>query len=558
MLRRISIGCILLLLFLNVSAQHTYVPIGSYTDEVLNRMEIINGTLPESYFHSGSHSFIRSSIAHFADSFPIINSRLSNRDFFNLSYLQNDNPEWTISQSSKSKKHPVKGLYDYQSALYAARIPDFNLFVNPVLYYEMGSSSFNSHAVGINNRGVEVRGNIGNNIGFYSQVSDEIIIPNQQVNDFFRSDTVIAGAGFYKPLANYGFNYFLASGYITLKINKYIDAQFGESRNFIGDGVRTFILSDFSRDYLYLRLNTRIWKMHYSNIFAQTLNYEPVTNYIINPRKYFATHHLSLNIGKHFNLGCFETIIFQRDSGYADKGFEPHYLNPIIFYKAVENGLNSTDKSIVGLNFKANILRQFQLYGQWVFSEFVFNELINNRGFWANKYAYQLGLKWMNVGNIKNLDLQIEHNKARPYMYTSFSTRQTFTNYNQNLAHPLGANFTEWIVLLRYQPLNRLTFRLRLFYALYGNDTNGSNWGKNIGLSYYSRVQDYGNEVGQGVKTTLTSSEFSATWMIKHNVFIDLKHQFRQTHSDLKIFETQQQYISLGIRVNIGQRHYDF
>lgn len=557
-MKRIAAGILLLSCLLQcVKAQQVMLPIGSYSDGILSRLEIMSPELPGNYFHSSSHSFSRQKIALFADSFNTVNTALSNRDLFNLNYLQNDNFEWSNSQSTRSEKHPIQGLYDYKAALYAVRIPDFNLIINPVLYYDFGTAQYKNHPVGINNRGIEIRGNITPKIGFYSQVSDEIITPTQAINEFYQQDSVVAGAGFYKGVG-YGYNYFLASGYVSLQLNKYMDLQFGEGRHFIGDGVRTFILSDFSRDYLYLRLNTRIWKLHYTNLFGQLLDFAPINNYIINPRKYFASHHLSLNVSKRCNIGIFETIIFQRDSGYADHGFELHYLNPIIFYKAVENGLNSTDKSIVGLNFKYNAFKRVQLYGQWVFSEFVFNELIHNRSAWLNKYAYQIGFKAINVLGVKNLDIQVEQNVSRPYMYTSFSERQTYSNYNQSLSHPLGANFREWIGIIKYQPLNRLNLQARCIYAEYGNDTNGSNWGKNILLSYKSRMQEYGNHIGQGVATQLWILDFSASYMAKHNVFIDLKYSYRKTTSEMDIFRSRQDFISLGIRVNIARRYYDF
>jgi hypothetical protein len=202
-------------------------------------------------------------------------------------------------------------------------------------------NAFNSDEIDIteeSNRGVEIRGNVGDKIGFYTSVSDEILKPHSWVGDYYIRDTTLMYTNFVKGYGTY-FGYFLSNAYVTGSLNKYMDLQFGHYRNFIGDGYRSFIMGDMHPEYLSMRLNTRIWKMNYTNIWAELR--DPIAgSYVIQPRHYMATHHLGLNLGKNFNIGLFETILFQRDSGHASGGFEPNYLNPVIFFKSVENGLN--------------------------------------------------------------------------------------------------------------------------------------------------------------------------------------------------------------------------
>jgi hypothetical protein len=93
---------------------------------------------------------------------------------------------------------------------------------------------------------------------------------------------------------------------------------------------------------------------------------------------------------------------------------------------------------------------------------------------------------------------------------------------------------------------------------LYGNDTNNSNWGKDIRLGYNSRSNDYGNFVGQGVETKLLMGDLMLSYMPKHNLFVDLKFGYRRTLSPLPQFELNTSYISLGIRLNMNTRNYDF
>ncbi len=101
---------------------------------------------------------------------------------------------------------------------------------------------------------------------------------------------------------------------------------------------------------------------------------------------------------------------------------------------------------------KANIAKRFQVYGQFLLDEFVLSEIKKNNGCWVNKWGIQLGAKYIDAFGIKNLDLQVEMNRVRPFTYSHSDSVANYTHYNQPLAHPLGANFQEFIGIARYQP----------------------------------------------------------------------------------------------------------
>jgi hypothetical protein len=541
----------------NINAQHTYIPNGGISQHILDRLEIKSGELANDYFQSSGKSYRRKAIANYIDSFPVNKVSLSAVDFFNMDYLITDNFEWSNRENSFTKKRFLKSFYKRKSALYSTTIKDFNLIVNPVLYYQVSTDKWNGQNALINNRGVEIRGNIGDKIGFYTSVSDEILKPHSWVGDYLLKEGVLPYANFVKPYDNY-YGYFLSNAYVTSSLNKYMDLQFGHYRNFLGDGYRSFIMGDMHPEYLSMRLNTRIWKMNYTNIWAE-LREPALGGRAAQSRRYMATHHLGLNLGKNFNIGVFETIIFQRDSGHVGSGFDPNYLNPVIFFKSVENGLNSTDKAILGMNYKYNFLKHFSLYGQVVISEFVLEKIVNNTGWMHNKYAIQTGLKYVDVLGIKNLDLQGEFNLSRPFQYTSYNAAQSFSNFRQFMGHPLGANFYESIGILRYQPSNRVNIIAKLIMAQYGNDTNGSNFGKDPRLSYHTHSSPvYGNYITQGVFTTFIMTDLTVSYMAYHNLFLDLKMGYRRTQSVLEQFNFETAYFTMGIRLNINQRNYDF
>ncbi|MES2560502.1 MAG: hypothetical protein V4590_12215 [Bacteroidota bacterium] len=550
----------IILLSTTVLGQGSYIPLGSYSIHVLDRMEIKQGRLATpAEFTTSTKSYKRSSIASYVDSFNISSAKLSGQDYFNLAYLQNDNFEYSSSENTLSKKSVWRtGMYKHKAAVYDAVIPDFKLVVNPIAYQKFEYDNAQGELLYLNNRGFEMRGQIGENLSFYTQFCDEIQKLNSWNQSFYDKYEVIPGQSFLKTSDSRTFNYWLASGYVSYQAGKYFDIQLGQGRNFFGNGYRSLTMSDFAHDVLFLRVNTRIWKVHYSNIWGQLIDYQPPTQSLYPRRHYFATTHASINLTKKFNLGLFQTISFQRDSGYANGGFDMQYANPIIFYKPIENGLNSPDKAILGLDWKYNFLAHFSLYGQVAISELVFDELLGKRDWWGNKTAFQAGVKYIDVLGIRNLDLQLEYNRVRPYMYTSYNRLNAYANYNQNMAHPLGANFKESIAIIRYQPTNKLFITSKMMMTTYGNDTNGSNWGSDIRLSYYSRVREYGNVIGQGVTTTLYVGEILVSYMFRHNMFIDLQVAYRKTTSALPVFESQTFNGSIAFRWNINPRWCDF
>ena len=175
--------------------------------------------------------------------------------------------------------------------------------------------------------------------------------------------------GFYKEFKETGYDYFDARGYFTFNAAKYIDFQFGYDKNFIGNGYRSLFLSDFSAPYLFLKLNTRIWKFNYQNLFMELNSAQRLNADQLFPKKYAAMHHLDMAITKWLNVGLFEGVVFGRENH-----FEFGYLNPIIFYRSLEQQNGSYDNAVAGLDFKANVAKKFQFYGQLLMDEFNLEE----------------------------------------------------------------------------------------------------------------------------------------------------------------------------------------
>jgi len=523
-------------------------------------------------FFTGIKPIERKAIVNFVDSLTIDSTKYSKADQFNLQYLMIDNWEWSNAKYSDSKKPILKYFYKKKSDMFSIHNSDFDLHVNPVVYVQLGKETASSDMSYINTRGIELRGIIDNKVGFYAFAADNQAMFPTYTNEFISnfhplnsSYAPIPGQGFNKSFKKHGYDFLTARGYITFNVTKHIHVQFGHDQNFIGNGYRSLILSDFSPNYTFLKLNLKVWKLNYQSLFAELIADPKIYNQVY-PKKYLAFHHIGLNITKNFNVGLFESVMFGRSDSTKNGTFDINYLNPIIFYRATEQHLGSGDNAFLGMDYKWNFLRHFSLYGQILLDEFLLHEVKAGNGWWGNKQAIQTGLKYINALGVKNLDLQGEVNVVRPYTYQHANNFTNYTNYDQPLAHPLGANFYEFIGIARYQPLKRLNVVGKLFYQKTGRDTSyhstspADNFGGNP-LKSYDNVQlyhNYGNKIAQGIKTDIIYVSLTATYQLRHNLFVDLTAVHRKSTSQLSYYNFNTTFASVSIRWNIPQRLQEF
>lgn len=572
-------------------AQGSGLPLGNPAYHILDRLEIKTGR--PAPFHSSLKYYLRGDAAAYALGIDTALLPLTIRDRRDLYYIFRDNNEWLatarfptriagpresiysdtiITQVEASMENPryimrekpyLGFLYPTPANMVEVNDKFFHIRVNPLLDFKLAKAKDDSELVFTNLRGIELRSGIDDRIYLYFNILETQARFPGYVNERIRRDRAVPGAGLYKEYQSQifditnGYDFLNGQGYLAFNLSRHVGLQFGYGRNFIGNGYRSLLLSDFSNNYLYLKANWRVWKLHYQNLFlelAAQSNAGLGANEVL-PRKYMAAHYLSFQARPNLSFGVLEGVVFGRQGG----GFELQYLNPVILYRAVEHGLGSPDNVLIGLDAKWNFLRHFQLYGQLMLDEFKFNELfIERRGWWANKFGMQAGLKYINAFGLDHLDLQAEFNQARPYTYTHRDSSSSYTHYNQPLAHPLGANFREALFIARYQPLKKLFLEGRFIHAEFGEDGPGENWGGNLLLSHNSREQEYGNVIGQGLTATTSLLGLDATYALAHNVFLDLHYFYRKKDSEDDKLDDTTQYFGGGVRINIGRQRMDF
>ena len=312
-----------------------------------------------------------------------------------------------------------------------------------------------------NTRGFIIDGHIGSKVSFHTSfVENQSIFPNY-IDSMIRTPTndyVIPGQGRGRSYKESGFDYAKSSGYLSFQASKNFTLQFGHGKHFIGHGYRSLLLSDNAFNYPFLRLQTSFGKFRYTNLYAEFqdmknyLSAENSYDYMGYAKKYMSSHYLSYQLNKKFNIGIYESIIWKSNHSLGANGFDINYLNPIIFFRPVEYSINSPDNAIIGLDLKYNLTSNSNLYAQVILDEFTLKQIKSNNGYWANKYGYQIGFKVMILLSISNLLFKLILNYVRPYTYSHWNNAN-YGHYNEELAHPLGANFSENIFM--YRPGNK-------------------------------------------------------------------------------------------------------
>jgi len=423
-----------------------------------------------------------------------------------------------------------------------------------------------------NTRGAIFQGGLGENFNFYTVVfesqgrfADYFNRYAESIGPFGGNPAIVPGRGIAKEFLEDGYDFPVAEGYLSYKISDFFNVQFGHGKNFIGDGYRSLLMSDNASPYPYFKLNTSFWKLKYTNTF---MSIRDVRGEVVEEgsyrTKFMANHYLSLNLTKRFNLGLFESVVWQNENG---RGFDVNYLNPVIFYRSIEFSTGARGgNAIIGVTGKYKVSDQINLYGQWIIDEFSTEKIFGGNQSWKNKLGYQLGVKYFDAFSVPDLYLQVEYNQVRPYTYSHNSIVLNYGHNNQSLAHLWGANFREIVGIARYRR-DRVFGSAKVIYGKRGFDfndgTDDSYYGGNIYRSERDRAFEDGVKIGQGNTTTSLFAELEAGYIINPATNLKLFGSLiyrdfdPQVNTDL-VFKENTVWLNVGLRTDIFNWYYEY
>jgi hypothetical protein len=419
----------------------------------------------------------------------------------------------------------------------------FYLLANPSFNYEAGKDLIDESGeqLYVNTRGLSFHGSIGGNVSFYSRVYENQAFLPTYLDDFVAEYGVIPGQGRIKTFKETGYDYAMSSGVVSFSPNKRLNIQFGNGKQFLGDGYRSLALSRNAFNYPFLKISTWFGPVQYTNLFMslQNLNVILPTSAVTERRfqkKVGTIHHLDWAITDQVTIGVFEQMIW---GAFEMDGDAWSFINPVPFIRPMQYGLSDENNVLLGMNSKVMLPSETMIYGQLVIDDLK-----------ANKNGFQLGIKsWA----INRLTWRLEFNQVSPCTYAHADSTRNFAHYNQALAHPLGAGFLELSSSASY------TFRdffivLRANYASYYDDEGQYHWGTDIFRSDKSKSQSRSS----AKMATLLYQSVRVGYEVNPVTGMRISFGFNNRTEKTVGGVGETQYMFLSFSANIPNRIYDF
>lgn len=450
---------------------------------------------------------------------------------------------------------------------------DYWFTVDPILDLQVGKDTEADFSSTYNNtRGIYIQAGLGKHLNLTTSIyesqgrfADYYNQYSESLRAFGPDPAIIPGRGIAKRFKDNSYDYPVAEAYLSYTPADFLNVQFGHGKNFIGDGYRSLFQSDVASPYPFLKLNTTFWKIKYTSTWMWLKDVRPevvVDDAFLT--KYMANHYLSWNVNKRLNVGLFESVIWADTNG---RGFDVNYLNPIIFFRAIEFETGQgAGNAILGFSAKYKWNNKVNLYGQFVLDEFSLGDVKAGEKSWKNKFGFQLGAKYFNAFKIDNLLLQAEYNRVRPYTYSHNTQILNYGYFNQPMAHLWGANFRELVLIGRYN-YKRWSADAKFIIGQRGLDFNTDedsfSYGGDIYRDYNDRIADTGIEIGQGNKTNSFMTEVQASYLLNPatNLKLFTNIIYRDFNPDTITASTTSSntlWFSIGVRTDLFNWYNDF
>jgi len=381
--------------------------------------------------------------------------------------------------------------------------------------------------------------------GMHTKITYNVInlCKNKFIKDFIDSTQVYPYLGKLENFYNEFYYSVIPNLSLYLKAFEYIRFEAGYFTLFIGNGYRTLFLNDLTLPYYYFRSLVELPKVKY--LFQYSILREGQWKSFNNSfeNKCMTFHFFEMNLTKNLTLNGIEMVIWQAKDSFENRFFEINYAIPLLFLRPVEWALGSPDNVIMGLGLSYKFWN-YLLYCQVILDDINFEIFKQKKDWWGNKFGCQLGIKSYKLFNIHNLFYLFELNIVRPFTYSYATYLKNYGNYHLPLAHPLGANFVEFVSILQYK-LKKFVLSIKSFYQLQGLSEN-FNVGNNIYVSYNYNRNDYGNYLLNGKLFKNYNFYFNLSYLLRKNFCLYL--EIGQS------FHLKNNYMLIGISNNLNRK----
>lgn len=172
---------------------------------------------------------------------------------------------------------------------------------------------------------------------------------------------------------------------------------------------------------------------------------DPDASYVVNGtartlerEKHLAAHRLEFAATPWLDLGFEEMVV------YGDRGLEPAYLNPVMFYWAAQSYLGDKDNVLMGLDADLHPGRGVRIWAAYVVDDLKKARIFTSD--FANKFSFQTGALWVDPLGLRDTELRGEYVRIEPWIYTHKYPINTYRHFDAPLGHRLGPNSDRWQV----------------------------------------------------------------------------------------------------------------
>jgi hypothetical protein len=421
---------------------------------------------------------------------------------------------------------------------------DVSLFINLIgslenIYFKDNENNKNFNAL-LSVMGGSLRGSFLNRFGFSIKASNGIVKGDKEAAS-------IKGNLKY----NFKFNEFQAGeqstyfdeteGYFLADFD-YVKFNIGRNRRTIGYGIVKEILSDNPpmMDQLGLNMNYKFisfsW-MHAKIHGPEDEKSDSITGTIRTiADKYFVTHRLGFDFGKHLSIGLGETII------YANRSVDFSYLNPFNFYKTVEHAQKDRDNSQIFFDASNNSIKGLKFYASLVIDDIDFSKL--GTEWFGNQALFNFSLFSSQLNGLVPVDISLQYIRIDPYFYSHRLAYNNFTNENIPLSAPLEPNSESFIIKIKYRPHYRVNLSLQFRFTRHGaNEVNDDgtinvNHGGNI-LAGHRNFDSQNAGLLNGIREYQRIFEFMGTYEPINNYYVRISVDYvnNSLRNNLKVDE---------------------
>jgi hypothetical protein len=443
----------------------------------------------------------------------------------------------------------------FRDHLIMVREGDFKLDIDPLFGFEIGEHFGESTAYTDTNRlfhnmrGFRVKGDLGSKFSFQTMFHEnQALVPEYLFKEVVRTG-VLSGQGRVKIVYQRQLDYGWSQANISYSPVEFLNVQFGHGKHFVGHGYRSVLLSDHAINSPYVKLSalTRSKKLQYTTWHTKLMhgvkeadrlptgNASESLFYWMRARM----NHLSLHLG-HFDIGLFESTIFQNIGDDGVLPFDPLELNPVIGLNTLVNGFDGPYKSLMGLDLRVKLRDKLYLYGQFATDRPQ-----------EERYAWQAGVRMFDLIR-RDIHLQVEYNAAQPFMYQHSPEQLAFMHAGLPLAHPMGAYFSELVAILDLG-FGRMIGQAKLNLATYHRDRSES---ENHGSDLRRPEQPVLSPQGPLVQE-LTYLDLNLSYLV--NPVSNLRVMLGMWRRDLTpgVAAEQTTYVYFTLRTNMFNRYYD-